>query len=173
MVDASDFCEQAKSAKYDGIPYSKLDCQAFVEKVLYDSGVKKASGTPYNWRGSNSMWRNALSWRGTIAECVTKFGAIPDGAWLFIWANDGGEKERGYNDNEGNAKHVGIYVGGDRARDSTTIKGKRDGVGYRAASDFNRVGLCKYLDYDGEVAGDEKTEILRLLKELTERIERL
>ena len=94
------FEEQARSPAYNGIKYDQLDCQAFVEKVLYDSGCKKASGAAYNWKGSNDMWRNALSWKGTLEECKKVYGEIPLGAWVFIWANDGGEKDRGYNDNQ-------------------------------------------------------------------------
>ena len=96
-VSNTQFAEQARSSKYDGVPYTKLDCQGFVEEVLKDCGVRKADGTPYNWRGSNSMWRNALLWRGTIAECLHRYGEIPLGAWVFIIKNDGGEKEKGYN----------------------------------------------------------------------------
>ena len=53
--------EQAKTGGYIGIPYSKLDCQAFVEQVLRDLGVRKPDGSVYNWRGSNSMFRNFIN----------------------------------------------------------------------------------------------------------------
>ena len=148
MITGQQFAKQAKSEKYTGIKYDKLDCQAFVEKVLYDAGCRKTDGAAYNWKGSNSMWRNALSWRGTLSECREKFGSIPAGAWVFIVKYDGGEKDRGYNDGEGNAIHVGIYVGDNATRDSTRTTGGRDGVGYRPLSDWNMVGLCKYLDYN-------------------------
>lgn len=142
------FAEQARSAIYTGIPYSKLDCQGFVERVLKDCGVRNASGYPYNWRGSNSMWRNALSWKGTIKDCLDRYGCIPMGAWVFIVKNDGGEVKRGYHDNEGNAAHVGIYCAHAdlEVRDSTRTR-NRDGVGYRELDGFTHVGLCKYLDY--------------------------
>lgn len=104
-VNNIEFAKTAYGYKDSGIAYSVLDCQAFVEKVLSDCGVNR------NWKGSNHMWRNALSWKGTIDEARKKFGDIPKGIWLFTVANDGGEKERGYHDNEGNAKHVGIYTG--------------------------------------------------------------
>ena len=119
------------------------------------------------------MWRNALSWRGTIAEAVDKFGQIPDGAWAFMLKYDGGEKEKGYNDGEGNATHVGIYVGGGLVRDSTrSTKTKRDGVGLRSISDFNMVGLCKYLDYNvGNV--DNKSQIKSILDDIEKRLEDL
>ena len=63
-----DMAEQAVTGGYVDTPYSKLDCQAFVEQVLKDIGVRKADGTPYNWKGSNSMWRTHITWKGTIEE---------------------------------------------------------------------------------------------------------
>lgn len=149
MVTAVFFADVADDPKYNKYKYDDMDCQKFVERVLYDSGVHKADGSAYDWKGSNSMWRSALSWRGTVAEAVEKFGCVPDGAWTFILKNDGGEKDRGYHDGEGNATHVGIYVGGGVVRDSTrSTKTKRDGVGTRSINDFNMIGLCKYLDYN-------------------------
>lgn len=144
-----DYALQAQSDKYTGVPYSKLDCQGFVEAVLKDSGVRKTDGSPYNWKGSNSMWRNALSWKGTIFECVSKFGHIPLGAWAFIVRDDGGEVERGYHDNEGNATHVGIYCreGEEPIRDSTRTS-SRDGVGYRSLKSFTHIGLPKMIIFE-------------------------
>lgn len=141
------FAEQARSEKYTGVPYSKLDCQGFVEEVLKDCGVRKADGSVYNWKGSNSMWRNAFTWKGTIEEAKRKFGCIPPGAWMINWSNDGGEKERGYNDGLGNAKHVGIYTGTPGAVRDSTRTAKRDGVGYRDLSGFNYVCLPFMIDY--------------------------
>ena len=111
MVTGEQFAEKAVNGNYIGIPYSKLDCQGFVERVLADCGVRKSNGTVYDWRGSNSMYRNYYQWRGTISECVKKFGFIPIGALVFTRKTDGGEKEKGYNDGLGNFVHVGIYVG--------------------------------------------------------------
>ena len=151
MVTGKEFATQACSQKYDNIPYSKMDCQAFVEEVLADCGVRNSNGKRYNWKGSNDMWRNALKWRGTIKDALDKFGHIPDGAWLFIIKNDGGEKERGYNDELGNATHVAIYCKPDSSepvRDSTrSTKTKRDGVGYRTLDAFTHVGLPTVIDY--------------------------
>lgn len=175
MVTGKKFAEQAKSSKYDNIKYSSCDCQAFVEKVLYDAGCRKADGSAYNWKGSNSMWRNALSWKGTPEECIATYGKIPDGAWVFNVKFDGGEKEKGYNDNRGNAYHVGIYVGDDQTRDSTRISGKRDGVGYRPLKEWNRIGLCKYLDYTG-TNKDNKTEakeIIDICRAMLDELERM
>lgn len=148
MITGKEFAIEAESSRYNGIPYSKLDCQAFVEEVLKNCGIRKTNGQPYNWKGSNSMWRNALEWKGTISECENAFGEIPPGAWVFIVKHDGGEKERGYNDDQGNASHVGIYTGrgSDPVRDSTKTD-KRDGVGYRKLSGFTHVGLPYMISY--------------------------
>ena len=95
-----DLAEQAVTGGYVGIPYGSLDCQGFVEQVLKDCGVRKPDGSPYNWRGSNSMWRNYIKWKGTIAECKEKFltreeleGAVPSsitGHILYIRPVDKG-----------------------------------------------------------------------------------
>lgn len=173
MISAVKFTQQAKSDKYNNIKYSQLDCQAFVEKVLYDSGCRKSDGSAYNWRGSNSMWRNALSWRGTLSECKAKYGTIPVGAWAFMVKYDGGEKEKGYDDGEGNATHVGIYVGDNTTRDSTRNTKGRDGVGYRPLSDWNMVGLCKYLDYNNTNKDNKIDECITLITAIKEQLNKL
>lgn len=173
MVTALHFADVADDTKYNAYKYSDLDCQAFLEKVLYDSGVHKPDGAAYNWKGSNSMWRSALSWRGTIAEAIERFGTVPDGAWAFILKNDGGEKDRGYNDGEGNASHVGIYVGGGIVRDSTrSTKTKRDGVGTRSINDFNMIGLCKYLDYNNEIVNNN-SQIRSILDNIEKELQEI
>ena len=180
MIDNVSFAEQARSEKYTGVPYAKLDCQGFVEEVLKDTGTRKADGTPYNWKGSNSMWRNALSWKGTIAECLKKFGCIPLGAWLFIVSQDGGEKEKGYNDSEGNAKHVAIYCrpGETPVRDSTRSS-TRNGVGYRTLNAFTHVGLPFMIDYKNTLVPEpvesvaiDKMAALEALEKVRQYIER-
>ena len=174
MITNIVFTEQAKSSKYDKLTYSDCDCQAFVEKVLYDSGVRKPNGGAYNWKGSNDMWRNALDWRGSVEDCISIYGKVPDGAWVFILKYDGGEKDRGYNDGEGNAKHVGIYVGNDQVRDSTrSTKPKRDGVGYRPLSDFNMVGICKYLDYESNNKDNTHDKIISLINSIRAELDRI
>ena len=157
MITGTQYADQAMSDRYTGTPYSKLDCQAFVEQVLKDCGVRKPDGSPYNWKGCNSMWRNALEWKGTIQQCLDRYGMIPPGAWVFIVTNDGGEKERGYYDDQGNAKHIGIYCDPNRpdpVRDSTKTK-TRDGVGYRKLSGFTHVGLPKMILYNKEETDSE------------------
>ena len=157
---------QAQSDRYTGVPYSKLDCQAFVEEVLKDCGVRKPDGSVYNWKGSNSMWRNALRWKGTIEECRRLFNGIPLGAWVFIVKNDGGEVARGYHDNEGNASHVGIYCreGTEPVRDSTKTA-KRDGVGYRKLDGFTHVGLPTMITYNGNTSRIEALKAVSIVRD--------
>ena len=154
MIKREDFCAAALNPDLLGIPYSKLDCQAFVEKVLRDCGVSR------NWRGSNHIWREALSWRGSVAECIEQFGEIPKGACLFTVKNDGGEIRRGYRDNDGNAAHIGIYTGANGgARHSTT-----GGVQDCKAPDSKRwthVGFLKDVDFSSylETTAPRPTQI--------------
>ncbi len=172
MITGREFAAQAENPKYDKIKYSQWDCQRFVEEVLFDCGVKKPDGKPYNWKGSNSMWRNALSEKGTIAEFIDRYGELPPGAWVFMVKFDGGEKEKGYNDGEGNATHVGIYIGGGLVRDSTrSSKTGRDGVDTRSIKDFNHAGLCKYLDYSlPSVDNEIKDKIASILSNIKNEI---
>ena len=171
MYTGKQYAKLAEDPKYNTLKYSNVDCQAFAKKVLKDLGVRKSNGAVYDWRGSNDMWRNALSWKGTIAEARKKFGTVPEGSWCFMVAHDGGEVPRGYHDNEGNASHVGIVVNDKTARDSTKGTG-RDGVAYRKLSDFTHIGLPKMLDFDYtnpniiEVEAAQVTKISELLKEI-------
>ena len=160
------YATQAQSDRYTGVPYSKLDCQAFVEEVLKDCGVRKPDGSVYNWKGSNSMWRNALRWKGTIEECRRLFNGIPLGAWVFIVKNDGGEVAKGYHDNEGNASHVGIYCreGSEPVRDSTKTA-KRDGVGYRKLDGFTHVGLPTMITYNGNTSRIEALKAVSIIRD--------
>lgn len=159
------YAEQARSDKYTGVPYSKLDCQAFVEQVLKDCGVRRPDGTAYNWAGSNAMWRYALDWKGTIEECRTIYGSIPMGSWVFIVKQDGGEQERGYHDNEGNASHVGIYcrTGAEPVRDSTKTS-KRDGVGYRKLDGFTHVGLPYMISYQESMKRSDALKAVSIIR---------
>lgn len=147
-VPGTALATQAMIGGYIGTPYSKLDCQGFVEEVLKDCGVRKSNGNPYNWRGSNSMWRNFIQWRGTIEECRKKFGCIPKGAFMFLVVHDGGEVEKGYHDSLGNAKHVGLYIG--NANDEYPCmdsQGDR-GVDICKLNVFTHVGLMTMIDYE-------------------------
>ena len=114
-----------------------------------------------------------------------KFNCIPLGAWVFIVSWDGGEKEKGYNDSEGNAKHVGIYCNHSSkpVRDSTrnTLTGDkhRDGVGYRSIDAFNYVGLPFMIDFKNTLIPEpvenetiDKAKALAALETVRQYIER-
>ena len=173
------YADLAKDKKYDKLKYADADCQAFCELVLKDLGVRDSSGKAYNWKGSNDMARNAVSWIGTKEECIAAFGDIPPGSWAFIWENKTGkEKDRGYYDGKGNYSHVGIYVGQSTVRDSTRYKdssGKyiRDGVADRALSAFNRIGLPKMLDFDGNVEYNDHDRIVSIIAEIRNKLTEL
>ena len=92
--------------QYLGVPYSQMDCQAFVEKCLSDCGIHK------DLRGSNAWYRECMKhgWVGSPEECVKEYGTVPTGTFLFILEHDGGEEKVGYHDGLGNASHIGIVT---------------------------------------------------------------
>ena len=161
MKSGIQFAENALLPKWDKFTYAQLDCQAFVEEVLKDIGIRKKDGSCYNWRGSNSMYRNYYSWRGTIEEAKQKFGEVPIGAFVYMW-NKTGQDKVGYTDNLGDAHHVGIYCGNDIVRDSSRSmkNGKyvRNGVGTRSLKEFNRLTLFCGLDYTVKTSYNSKVE---------------
>ncbi len=171
MYTGIQYGRKAEDPSYNSLKYSQVDCQAFCEKVLKDLGVRKSNGAVYDWRGSNDMWRNAVSWKGTIAEARQKFGQIPVGSWAFMVSHDGGEVPRGYHDDQGNAAHIAIVVNQNQVRDSTKGTG-RDGVAYRKLSDFNMIGLPKMLDFDYTNPNiiEIEAESVRKVKTLLEQI---
>lgn len=156
MKTGVDFARQAIDGHYIGIPYSKLDCQALIEKILYDT-----TGKRYNWRGSNDMYRNACQYIRPIGD-----DPVPAGYLLFTVKHDGGELERGYHDDLGNAAHVGIRLfedGGEGSIHSTT-----GGVQYAQFPDRKRWTHCgplKCLEYETESPGPDKDRIRLLLSD--------
>ena len=140
------FAENALSPSWNKYTYEQLDCQAFVEAVLKAVGIRKPDGSVYNWTGSNSMYRNYYSWRGTIDECIRKFGYLPEGAFVYVWKESG--QPSGYKDGLGNFSHVGIYCGNNVVRDSTrSTKTTRNGVGTRTLDGFTYCSLFTGIDY--------------------------
>ena len=136
---AESYAEYADDVKWIGIPYEQWDCQAFVEQML------KGVGCYYNWRGSNHMWREGVTRKGTLSEMKTMQGGdLLAGTWLFTVKHDGGELERGYRDNEGNAAHVGIYLGDGRVIHSTTGGVQWDEI---TSSRWTHAGECCKLYY--------------------------
>jgi hypothetical protein len=134
--------------QYIGIPYSELDCQAFVEKCLSDCGIKK------NLPGSNAWYREVAKngWVGTPEECVAMYGTVPKGAFLFILKQDGGEPEKYKPDGIGNASHIGIVTGeGKGAIHSSSSRGCVCESEFHNKTvkngGWNRVGLWNAVDY--------------------------
>lgn len=121
--------------KLIGIPYKKLDCQAFVEYCL-----QKYAGISKNWRGSNDMWRNA------VEDKSEDFGSIKPGEWVFSIRHDGKQPAR-YTDGV-NAAHVGIYIGNGEVIHSTTGGVQMDKV--TNSKRWTHHAKCKHLSYDGK-----------------------
>ena len=132
MITGQDIANAAIDSGLLGTPYSKLDCQAFVEEVLRDVGL------PCNYRGSNHMWRDLVHDRGT-----EKNNSVPVGSLAFIVKKDGGEVKRGYHDDMGNATHVSIVIDDNRVMESTT-----GGVQYGKLSRFTNYGLINGVIYE-------------------------
>ncbi|MBN1778460.1 MAG: peptidoglycan-binding protein [Clostridiales bacterium] len=114
MITGAQVAEKAKSLLLMGtIPYvlggetlKGMDCQGLVEWTLRELGME------VDYRGTNDMWRNLLSQKGSIEDGVARFGEIPLGALIFIVDHDGGEPDR-YQDDEGNAWHVYVKISDD------------------------------------------------------------
>ena len=141
----------AAGPKYLGTPYSKMDCQRFVERCLADIGIR------INLPGSNA-WYRKMDWVGTPEACRKTFGRVPVGAFLFIVKQDGKEPEKYRSDGIGNASHIGIFTGtGEGAIHSSASRGcvaesKFAGKTIRNGG-WNQVGLWDMIDY-----GTEKEE---------------
>ena len=106
MINAKDLAKSG--CRYIGTPYSKMDCQALLEKMLSDCGLKMNLG------GSNSWYRYMMDhgWVGTPEECKKKFGNIPDGATLFIREDvSASTPEQFRHDGIGDITHMGDYTG--------------------------------------------------------------
>lgn len=169
-ITGDKFADCAALATWDRFTYSHMDCQGFVEAVLKECGVRKPDGTVYNWRGSNSMFRNYVLWHGTIEECILKFGQLPRGAFVYMWQENGAPE--GYNDGYGNFKHVGIYIGDNKVRDSTRVKNGRDGVGTRTLKGFTHCSLFSGLDYESteQYTNKEETALIDQMIDMLKKL---
>lgn len=151
MVTGADLAKAG--CKYLGTPYSTMDCQAFIEKVLADCGIHK------NLPGSNA-WIREMSWTGSPEECRNEFGGIPDGAFLFILKQDGGEPAKYKNDGIGNAGHIGIRTGmnGKQMVNLAKSEGNKDAGQYNYGngaihSSASRGHVCTSLFKDRTIDG--------------------
>ena len=144
--------ELAKAGfKYIGTPYTKMDCQKFVEKCLSDCGIHK------DLEGCNTWYRFLMQngWVGTPEECKAMFGRIPVGAILFIHKTDGKEPAKYRGDGIGNLSHMGIDTGiGEGAIHSSESRGGVCESRFKGKSingGWNRVGLWKAIDYGSDI----------------------
>ena len=125
---------------YIGVPYSQMDCQAFIEACLRDIGIN------VNLSGSNA-WYRRMDWVGTPEECKRKFGSIPPGAFLFIVTEVSDSTPEKYrHDGLGDAEHIGLYTNiGLGAIHSSSSKGCVCESKFRGKTiphgGWNRVGL--------------------------------
>ena len=81
-----------------------MDCQGLVKWTMRELGLRA------DFKGTNDIWRNYLSERGSISDCVKRHGSVPIGTLIFIRDFDGGEQARGYYDDQGNIWHVYIKI---------------------------------------------------------------
>ena len=134
---------------YIGRSYDEMDCQKFVEICLHDCGDST------DLSGSNAWYRRVMKegWVGTPEECVSRFGQVPPGAFLFILEPVSASTPAKYRDDGiGDATHIGLVTGvGKGAIHSSHSKG---GVCESAFSGktvphggWNRVGLWDHVDY--------------------------
>lgn len=88
-------------------PYSVIDCQAFVEACVNDSGGNMS------YAGSNDMARNGVVWLGTLNNAIAEGKLVP-GAGVMIHEDDETDLPKKYQgDGLGDFNHVGIYLGDD------------------------------------------------------------
>ncbi len=161
MVGYKQLVEQGKAllalAKAQTIPYvlggmtlARMDCQGLVEYLLAQCGVPLEA---CNLAGSNAHWR-ALKWSGTPEEAVRLFGGVPEGAALFIWV-ESGEPAKYLGDGRGNAEHMGLYLGEQRAIHASASRACVAESVFKQKTipngGWNRVGLLPWVDYGAAV----------------------
>ena len=103
-INGQQLADAAVAAIPMGITYQQEMCDAFVR-----NSFKRAGGDMGRYAGSNDMFRNALSVMYPLD--MAKNILVP-GALLFIVEPGHNAK---YNDDLGNASHVGIYTGAPEA----------------------------------------------------------
>lgn len=102
MINNKQYVDAAVSVIDRGITYKQEDCQAFVENT-----VKRAGGTVKDFMGSNHMLRSALTKLYELPTAL-KQNLIRPG-WLVFIVEPGHNSK--YDDEMGNASHVGIFTG--------------------------------------------------------------
>lgn len=141
-----------------GTSYKEMDCQAFVEWCLRQCGCNK------DLPGSNSWFREVYH-NGEVLtpeQCVSKYGTVPKGAFLYILEYDGGEPEKFKPDGLGNASHIGLVTAqGKGAIHSSASKGCVCESKFENKTipngGWNRVGLWDQVSYTGVQPDPEPT----------------
>lgn len=87
------------------IPYTKLDCQAFVEQCVNDCGGRLAAA------GSNDMLRNHAAWWGTLQNAQAEGRLVPGAAVLMLREESEKLPAKYRGDGVGDCWHIGLYVG--------------------------------------------------------------
>lgn len=158
-MTAAEWAEKIRAARDSliGIPYSKLDCQAFVEYCW-----KHYAGIVKDYRGSNDMWRNAVNSQSD------DFSTIEGGELVFTIKHDGKEPAR-YTDGV-NAAHVGIYIGNDEVIHSTTGGVQMDTITNKRWTHHAKCNCLTYgkADDDADVYKQYCLNMYSMLKEMFE-----
>lgn len=161
-VKADAYVDRALTGGYLGTPYEQLDCQAFVEQVLKDCNALSK-----NWRGSNQMWRDA------VYDRSDDMSTIQQGEWVFTVRHDGGEVARGYHDDMGNAKHVGLYLGNGEVMHSTTGGVQMSGISDSRWTHHAKVYDVAYLEDETQPDGVTLDDIMQNLLDIRDKINAL
>lgn len=108
-------------------------------------------------------------WREMVCNRRDKYTNIIPGTILFTVKLDGGEKNRGYKDNYGNACHVGMYVG--NGYEGNVIHSTAGGVQWDdiSSSRWNWAADCIYFDR----IEDSQTDLEQYFSEFVEELEKL
>lgn len=117
-ITGKQLAQAAIDALDKGITYQQEDCQAFVE-----NSVKRAGGTVKDYMGSNDMLRNALTKMYELPAAIK--GNLLQPGWLLFIVEPGHNSK--YNDEMGDASHVGIFTGAPQA-EVVHSSGSRGGV---------------------------------------------
>lgn len=163
------------------IPYSQMDCIEFVQTVWRDIQAVSSSDTLCSPLGTNTLWRTNTSqypslvkvfnttspdsqnpcpvlwYKDTLANCISDYGSIPDGALLFHQISEAGPPaipSQYAGDGIGNFAHVGIYVGNNEVmqsggRDSGSVPGGGVHRSTYDSSAWNYVAFVVWVDSSG------------------------
>lgn len=156
------------------IPYSQLNCIAFVQKVWRDIPAVSSTDVLCSPLGTNTLWRMNVSpypsktfattdpegnnptkvlwYKETISYTIAEFGGLPAGCLLFHQVADTDPPvipAQYAGDGIGNFVHVGIYIGNNEVMQSGGMdSGSVPGGGvHRSVYNANAWNYCAFLVY--------------------------